>query len=234
LVRHCFYSEASAHKGRPSGFDRKLLHERLLQSLQDHIGKFDLTMILDDMEPEAAKSLHFVEDHTLRSTYAKAGLTYEVHRAKGGCEKAAFLNSLEFVARAAWPQQDVVVFLEDDYAVAQDWLTLVPEGLRFGDYVTLYDHPDKYSHLYPSLYSKMYMGELSHWRTTPSTTNSYACGVRMLIEDMNTHRSYSEGWGVTQDHAKFLQLWSLGRSLVSCVPGAWSHEEVGMQCSKWF
>jgi len=233
LVRHCFASDASKSKSRPPGFDRVVLHERLLQSLQTEDAlSYQLIMMVDDA---AGVGPHFVENADLRAAYASVGVAYDVVRMSGGSEKAAFLNCLNYAKDAGWPFNDVVVFLEDDYAVAQSWLGLVTEGLTFGAYVTLYDHPDKYSKFtYPDLVSKLYMGELAHWRTTPSTTNSYACGVRTLLEDLNTHKSYSVGQGVTMDHMKFLQLWHLGRSLVSCIPGAWSHEETGMQCSKWF
>jgi hypothetical protein len=187
-------------------------------------------IMLDDAKAQPGE-VHFVEDPILRNLYAQEGVTYDVLKAKGGCEKAAFQNSLYFVQTRGWPQDDIVVFFEDDYAVAQNWLDLVPEGLQFGNYATLYDHPDKYSSIYPTLLSRLYQGELSHWRSTPSTTNSYFCTVRTLLEDMNTHRAYSEGLGVTPDHEKFIHLWSVGRSLVSCIPGAWSHEEVGMRCA---
>jgi len=222
LVRHCFYSEASARKGRPADFDRKYIFETLLQSLTPH-SDYDLTVVLDS----DASKIHFTQ--VLQQQYA-LNSPYQLQCVYGGSEMASFRNCLNIAANKGWPQTDTVIFMEDDYLVTQDWLQLINEGLQFASYVTLYDHPDKYSSfMYPNLPSKLFLGTNRHWRTTPSTTNSYACKVRTLIEDLNIHLRYSDGMGVTNDHQKFLQLWTMDRSLVSCIPGAWSHEEVGMQ-----
>lgn len=126
-----------------------------------------------------------------------------------------------------WSDDDIVCFLEDDYLVSSDWIALVREGLTLGDYVTLYDHPDKYSELYRNIPCMLF--KLSrHWRTTPSTTNSYAMKLKTLKRDIATHFKYCEGDGITHDHEKFLELWAGGSKLLSCIPSAWSHEEQGM------
>lgn len=222
LVRHCFYSEASARKGRPADFDRKRIFETLLQSLTPQ-SQYDLTVVLDS----DGSKIHFTQ--VLQEQYALT-TPYEIQIVYGGSEMASFRNCLQIASKKGWPMTDTVVFLEDDYLVTQDWLPLIEEGLLYAPYATLYDHPDKYSaFMYPNLLSKLFLGVMRHWRTTPSTTNSYACKVRTLLEDLNIHLRYSDGMGVTNDHQKFLQLWAMDRSLVSCIPGAWSHEEVGMQ-----
>jgi hypothetical protein len=123
---------------------------------------------------------------------------------------------------------DIIVIIEDDYKVDPHWTSLLKEGLGFGTYVSLYDHPDKYSSMYKDLQSKLFKGK-RHWRTSPSTTNSFAVRVETLRQDMEIHRKYSLGVSVTRDHEKFLDLWSNSRSLVTCIPGAWSHEEINMQ-----
>jgi hypothetical protein len=226
LVRHCYASEASASKARPTNFNRKRLFEQLLQSLHPvESGKYDLTVLLDT---DGTKPPHFT--HELQSEYMEMGMNFKIICVNGGCERSSFRNCLTIALNQGWKPTDIVVFLEDDYAVSQNWLSLIEEGLSYGNYVTLYDHPDKYSaFLYPNLLNKLYLGKTRHWRSTPSTTNSYACTLRTLQEDIHVHQSYSEGYGVTNDHQKFLQLWNMDRSLVSCIPGAWSHEEVGMQ-----
>ena len=122
------------------------------------------------------------------------------------------------------------MLLEDDYAVSPHWTLLVNEGLQFADYVTLYDHPDKYElEIYKEIQSKLFKGHKSHWRTTPSTTNSFAASLKTLVDDISVQRQYSTNVKVSLDHFKFLQLWAKGKTLVSCIPGAWSHEELHMQ-----
>jgi hypothetical protein len=82
--------------------------------------------------------------------------------------------------------------------------------------------------LYAGLPCTLYKGSSRHWRTTPSTTNSYAMTSSTLHRDIKIHTEYCKGSGVTLDHPKFLALWQAGRRLVSCIPSAWSHEENGM------
>lgn len=138
---------------------------------------------------------------------------------------------LEYVHDSAWDTQDTVVFLEDDYAVSPRWGSLVEEGLEISDYVSLYDHPDKYSNPYTNIPCLLFKSSQRHWRTTPSTTNSYAMKKQTLIRDFHTHVRFSTGVSVSRDHEKFLELWNLGKKLVTCIPAAWSHEERGMTCN---
>ena len=51
-----------------------------------------------------------------------------------------------------------------------------------------------------------------------------------LLRDFDIHARYSTDVSVTRDHDKFLELWNLGQKLVTCIPAAWSHEELDMQC----
>ncbi len=201
ILRHCQVSTVSAHKKRPAGFSREALFKELLPL------EADVHIVLD------AEGPHFCE---------AAPVT--IHKKKLGSESQSFKACLELAK--TFPRDDTVVFLEDDYRVSPNWLPLVREGLEVAKYVTLYDHPDKYTQ---DLVSRVYCKPLRHWRTTPSTTNSFATKVSTLIDDMDIHVQYSSG-PVTNDHGKFLHLWSIGRSLVSCMPSAWSHEEDGMQC----
>lgn len=210
LVRHCTYSKASAGKNRPANFRRVDLFQKLLDSLKEAL-QAKLIVLLD------ANEKHFVEDFPV-----------EIHKKVCGSEAKSFLEALDIVEKSGWKDDDIVVFLEDDYAVSPNWIGLIEEGLGFADYVTLYDHPDKYSEMYSKLVSTIYLGKRRHWRTTPSTTNSYAARVKTLRQDMQLHRDYSRGF-ITNDHQKFMALWGKGKSLVSCIPSAWSHEETGMQ-----
>ena len=137
---------------------------------------------------------------------------------------------LEHVRDSGWEAQDTVVFLEDDYAVSPNWTLFLEEGLELAEYLSLYDHPDKYSNLYKSIPCLLFKQPRRHWRTTPSTTNSYAMKKQTLMRDMDIHERYSLGVRVSRDHEKFLELWNVGRKLITCIPAAWSHEELDMQC----
>ncbi|MDR2490733.1 MAG: hypothetical protein LBD20_04955 [Spirochaetaceae bacterium] len=73
------------------------------------------------------------------------------------------------------------------------------EGLKVADYVTLYDHPDKYW-LYknkgnPFNFKKLqktriFITQSVHWRETNSTTMTFACTVKTLQEDYHVWRKF--------------------------------------------
>jgi hypothetical protein len=232
FVRHCLFSEASLHKARPRNFKRQELHDHLLQSL---VGvRCSLSILLDK---NGKDDQHFTEMDKYKNLEEDPNkVEYSLHVINAGCEASSFLQTLTFLDLQAkdrftvFNPSDIIVLLEDDYAVQPGWTSLITEGMQFADYVTLYDHPDKYQlEMYKGLQSKVYKGETRHWRTTPSTTNSFATRLKTLLEDLEIQKEFSTDVQVTCDHAKFLRLWAIGKTLVSCLPGAWSHEEINMQ-----
>jgi len=204
-------------KGRPKNFNRKTLFISLLQSLPPHI---PVTVFLDKNEDVVEP--HFTQELLNRKRF-------DIHTESCGSEAKSFTQLLNFIVRQKFDKNDIIVILEDDYKVIPKWHELIEEGLEFGDYVSLYDHPDKYSKMYENLSSLLFKGNKRHWRTAPSTTNSHAMKVRTLIENLDIHLHYSDKVHVTRDHEKFLALWQAGKMLVTCIPSAWSHEEQGMQ-----
>jgi glycosyltransferase involved in cell wall biosynthesis len=90
--------------------------------------------------------------------------------------------------------EDCLYFIEDDYLHTPNAPEVLLEGIKLFDYVTLYDHPDKYRTCDMPLnpYAKMNRyseltevveGHLSLWRTTNSTTMSFALTGKTLKED---------------------------------------------------
>jgi hypothetical protein len=223
FVLHCFESELSANKPRPASFSREKLWENLCSSLQDQ-PRLQLVPVLDATKRNGR--VHACETHP------------NVCTVNGGSGSKAFAAVLGLWAHRAlaesWSDNDVIVLLEDDYAVRGPWLEAVHDGLSWGSYVTLYDHPDKYSSLYEGTPSQIFSGAICHWRTTPSTTNSFATRWGTLRADLKDHAQFSTAdVGAVRDHARWLHLWSKGRSLVSSLPGLWSHEEVGMRSPRF-
>jgi hypothetical protein len=77
--------------------------------------------------------------------------------------------------------------------------------------------------------SHLILTPTTHWRTTVSTTNTYACTASTLKKHFNIHIKYCdlvEKW--TKDHDKFIHLWNEGSNLVSCIPGYSTHVEGNM------
>ncbi|MDE2211930.1 MAG: hypothetical protein KGJ83_04320 [Betaproteobacteria bacterium] len=90
--------------------------------------------------------------------------------------------------------EDIVYFIEDDYLHLPEAGRILEEGLQVFDYVTLYDHPDKYGVFGKgrnpyvdegklSEATRVFKGALTLWRTTNSTTHTFACHVKTLKED---------------------------------------------------
>ena len=97
-------------------------------------------------------------------------------------------------ALASLQDEDIVYFIEDDYWHLPVAGQVLEEGLQVFDYVTLYDHPDKYGvfsggknpYVGAGVLSEptqVFKGRSALWRTTNSTTHTFACHVGTLRED---------------------------------------------------
>lgn len=148
-----------------------------------------------------------------------------------GTEASSFLALLDHIMSLNLSDDAIVYIVEDDYLHRPGWCKALREAFELPiDYVSLYDHADKYMEGYSELKSKIYVTESAHWRSTPSTCNTYACLMRTLREDIDTHRFFSRNHngGVSQDHNKFVELARLGRRLITPMPGFSTHCEAGL------
>lgn len=222
FVRHCHFSSVSQHKKRLRGFSKQHCHENLMRTKKD----LPVTFILDSHHP--ASAVHFVRKQT----------THPVIEIKEGTEAGSFLKMLDYVCSLKLDPETIIYFLEDDYLHREGWPEVLLEGFSIPgvSYVTLYDHKDKYfSPSYADLHSKLYHTKSCHWRTTPSTTNTYAMRFKTLLKDLEIHREYSLGQTVSLDHKKFCALQEKGAVLISSVPGWSTHGEPAFAspCIDW-
>lgn len=222
FVRHCFYSEASAHKKRFSGFSYEGCYQNLL-AVTD-FSRAELTLIYD--RAKGARQGHFLQKES----------NFPVEEIEAGTEAASFLAMLEIVQKKRFSPETICYFVEDDYLHRPGWQDVLLEAFSLPevDYVTLYDHKDKYQN-YPDLLSKVFVGSTCHFRTTPSTTNTFAMRYQTLLNDLSVHESYSTGISITKDHEKFCALKEKGRTLVSSIPGFSTHVDVELfsPCIDW-
>lgn len=226
FVRHCYYSEVSAHKKRPKGFDRQKCFQNLVQTIKGAPG-VSVTCLLDTSQ--ALSSGHFLHDQSL----------YPVIEFKGGSECASFLFMMDYVlGKKEIDDEAIIYFLEDDYLHLPHWTGALREAFELPsiDYVTLYDHRDKYENaLYQGLQSELFLTGSCHWRTTPSTTNTYAMLLKTLKRDEKIHRFFSSEGKISRDHEKFCALKEKGSKLISSIPGLASHlePEYASPCTNW-
>lgn len=117
---------------------------------------------------------------------------------------------------------DIIYFLEDDYVHSLDvnCSKLIEEGLTRADYVSLYDHPDKYN----GAQRNLFVTESSHWQFVPSTTMTFAAKVKTLVLDRAFFEHFCKE-GNPADHYIFTELGKQGRRLATPIPGASTHGE---------
>ena len=110
---------------------------------------------------------------------------------------------------------DYVYLLEDDYLHLAGSKNILLEGLKIADYVSLYDHPDKYIlrvnggnplNVDDLQQTRVFLTKSTHWREINSTTMTFACRVGTLIEDLKIWEKYSNGTGNPNDFFIFLTL----------------------------
>lgn len=205
FVRHCLFSDASAHKQRPPSFSHEACHHNLIQTSDERVR---FTYFLDT----ARKGTHFIQK--------------EPHiEICEGTEAGSFLRMIERVESLDLHPDTIVYFLEDDYLHKPGWIDVLLEGFSLpADYVTLYDHRDKYVD-YPKLTSQIFVTPSCHWRTTPSTTNTFATRFGTFVQDRSIHRRFSLNRKITADHDKFCCLVRKGAMLISSIPGWSTHAE---------
>ncbi len=162
----------------------------------------------------------------------------------GGSETKSFRSLLTFLQKQAWPNNEIVYIVEDDYLHRPEALKILQEAFdeTNADYITLYDHPDKYIPGYFDKYAPgfshiLFFSRSCHWKTIPSTTNTFATRYKTLMDDMEVHMKFSpEDEKTSRDHEKFHALWTLrDRNVVSSMPGFSSHTEMMLMspCFDW-
>ncbi len=224
FVRHCYASTASAHKSRFANFSRERCYHNLVGTLNDP--DVQITFFLDTAK--ATGEEHFLKEQK----------RFPVIEIQAGSEAVSFLSMLDHVLKQDIDPDTIIYFLEDDYIHKPEWIKILREGFSIAnvDYITLFDHKDKYLYEeYQNLQSRIFHTDSCHWRTTPSTTNTYAMRFQTLKRDAELHRSFSCDRSITADHEKFCALAEKGAILISSIPGWATHvePEFASPCADW-
>ncbi len=111
---------------------------------------------------------------------------------------------------------EIVYCSEDDYLHKPGSSEIIKDGLTFADYVTLYDHPDKYLQMYSHGETvKVRRSFYTHWKNTVSTCMTFGFKYQTLKEDFPIIQNYPQ----SLDHNLFINLKQKGRYLYSSMPG---------------
>lgn len=145
-----------------------------------------------------------------------------------------FMYVLDQLLKESDNDNQTVYFVENDYLHRPDSDIVLQEGIDLGaDYVTLYDHPDKYLNANeggnPFIegrgeVTQVFLSNTCHWKFTNSTTGTFAAKVSTLRDDYEVIKKYANNqyWN---DFHMFLELRDKGRSLISPLPGYATHGE---------
>ena len=170
----------------------------------------DVTVIADKCEESTKEMLHKYFKKIVCTEQGNAG------------------SLIRTIERAIEENDDseLIYFVEDDYLHLPKAKEVLEEGIARADYVTLYDHPDKYTANYNlGEYSKVIKTKSSHWRYTVSTCMTFAAKVKTLIEDKEIWDKYTSETH-PHDHHIFTDLGKKGRRLSVAIPGVACHTDL--------
>lgn len=147
---------------------------------------------------------HFVRHH--------CPFDMEVEFTQSGIRENA-VHQYDFVK-----DDDIYLFQECDYLYVPGAGNKMLYAARRFDFVSPYDHPDKYKEgMIPKEQDKEYVhGYL--WRSTDSTTSTFMARGSKVQEQMDLFRSY--GW---DDHKRWLDLGIKGYKLWTPLPSLATH-----------
>jgi len=156
-----------------------------------------------------------------------------LRRSSGGSSAGSFRLVYE---NALSLDDEIVYFVEDDYWHLPGSRKAIHEALERADYVSLYDHIDKYIPAsrggnpfvndagYSNFPTCVILTPSRHWRTADSTTMTFASTIQVLKEDKEIWDKYTQGTHPHDMHL-FHELAQRGRSLVTPIPSLSTHCE---------
>lgn len=189
---------------RPVWFDKWRCLENFLFVFKEH----DISLIADGVDDLTWTKLNSID------------FDLDLHRTQFGHNAGSFLYCLE---QALTQKTNTVYFVEDDYIHHEGADVILEQGLSRSPYVSLYDHPDKYWGNNADKQVTLLLTEDCHWRTTSSTTMTFAANVNYLKEDKSIFYKWCGGddnW--THDFQLFTELANL-RGLITPIPGYATH-----------
>jgi hypothetical protein len=203
---HCIYRVCDQ---RPNTYWNNYSKVECLNNFVDRFGKDNLTIIADNMRnPEEIKKM----DCTVITTNLGNSQT--------------FVRALDLAIKL--PDDDYIYLVEDDYLHKKEAKKILLEGLRLGEFVSLYDHPDKYGTKSPNPLvqhggelTRVLLGPSCHWKETNSTTMTFACKVKILKETKDTIKKYLDKT-IPRDYDMWREI-TKKYTLISSLPGYSTH-----------
>jgi len=227
---HIFYrhvhSSANArsrdpNKARPAWFSLQRCFANLLSTLaaDPQRARVQLTVMYDS-------PAELLADDALYPRLQNSPVPLKLQLVDGRSDLNSFRITVAHAYNTVQQPDDLVYLLENDYLHAPGWLSKVFEVFDSGhafQYVSLYDHKDKYFlAMYQDLQARLYLSANHHWRTAPSTCGSFIFARSTLEADRDALLS-----GQPDFHLFGMLVGQRRRTLLTPIPGLSTHAMEG-------
>lgn len=200
------YKVIKDDKPRPEWFSKELCFNSIANPIFGD-GNFKLHILFNGESKDTLFSRPELSRYADRTKYIEGNNAAE-----------SYLEALHYSINL--PTTDWVYLVEDDYLHHRDWPDVLRKMTLFNNYLTLYDHPDKYNTtIYSDLKSELVYAQNVLCRTVPSTTDTFCVPVKMLLSDYRIHETFSRNVPYSLDHQRFICLGDMGRKIYSPIPG---------------
>jgi len=180
------------------------------------------------------KDIHIIADNVEEVTYAKLlkyVSTEQITRTNLGNGNGLAFTFLKAIKEN--PDNTFIYFVEDDYLHIHNSKQVLLEGLQRADYVSLYDHPDKYMNPSPNPfvknggeYTRVITTNSTHWKNTNSTCMTFATSVKILKQDIDIFLKYTRNLKIPSSFDVFTYILpSRNRQLITPIPSYATHGE---------
>ncbi len=157
---------------RPEWFDYEKCFKNLLTTIHGY-DNVTLTIVMDGPYEDNFIKYYHSQYEFFTTNYRNSLLSYRA--------------LLEHIKKQQHQPSDLIYFLENDYVHVPGWVDKIVDLYKTYsnlDYVSLYDHNDKYFlDMYDNLVSKIFTSNTHHWRTTPSTCGSFIVTRKLFDAD---------------------------------------------------
>ena len=209
------FTDTNNGKNRPAWFHKRRLLEQAIYIFRNH-------------------DFYLMADNITYDTYTQYLVTLlpsdRIIVTSCGNSKS-FISFMHFALQTFSDENEIIYFAEDDYVYTSHAPAILQEGLGIADYVTGYDHRDKYMEVSnggnPLVTeggesTRVLLTASSHWKITNSTCMTFGTRLKTLREDAQVFEEHCQD-SIPHDFMLFLQLGRNGRKLVSCIPGVCTH-----------
>lgn len=206
-------SDGGNNKIKPSYvYNKQLMLIHNLTIFKDH----DVYIFADNVRDDTYEMMVKLYDNVTRLSLGNAG---------------SFMYLINFAINN-FNDDDKVYLAEDDYIYKINAAIIIEEGLSIANYVSGYDHPDKYINHneggpnpfieYGGELSRVLISENTHWKITNSCCLTFATTIKQLKKDYNIFLTYG-----TSDFEIFTAIYKSDSTvrLISPIPSLSTHGE---------